>query len=808
MNTQKKLNATLLVFAMIFNLISPIGSLLKWKKVYGFEQEIQNVDWKIEPIYSPQASLYGLPKKIIWYKKAWTIRFSKAKDMIFFKFGKQDIWDSDLSIFVNQDWLKKKVSIDDDWDERMILEDEIYTSPIFSDRAMSLDYEIQAETQTALTASSSVIWVNTSDFSEKLTFWIETVSASDDEIISRADWWADETLKYEDNPAWVKFIKQQEASANIPKADWQKEIDNRFEKLYSSIDSSDKGSPTNIFVKIKQEYNIINKKIQDKKELTFQEKYFYSQYPNLKIKFIRKHLSLNFPFEDNVVSTIRSENWHKLVWPIEKTKRVEKIVVHHTAEAIELSQRDDAEIIRWIYRYHSISKRWWDIWYNYIVWRDGKIYEWRAWWDYAVAAHNLWNNKSTVGISVMWNFEDNKISNDQKNGADKAIWLLSKRFGIDLNNKSVAHKECGESEPCLLKDYQTNNLVWHKDAWSTSCPWKNLYALLGDYREYWKSYSSGLTYIDNTKIESDWTNLKRWPMIKIRLSYTWSTVDINSYTPEKVKITLWNRSWYANLKNFRFEKRWNDQLALVVWNKTARVPYLTLSSTILEVNSWNRKPSWDKTWLVNDNKFRWSITIRNDNWNIVLINELPLEDYLKWLAEISNDENPEKAKTILVAARSYALWYTDPANRKFPWKPYDWSDNPDEFQKYLGYSFEMRGNNIWQYVADTNEMVIKYSWKLIKPWYFNQSNGKTKSYLEYCEERKINWSYPISMKCEEIPYLAGAYDPAWIIDWWYKWHWVWISWAWAKYLAEFEGMKYDDIIKYFLKWVTVEKTAY
>ncbi|EKE28058.1 MAG: Csp protein [uncultured bacterium (gcode 4)] len=753
MNRQKKVKVLVLSFAMILNLISPFGDFIKWQKKYTYDQEIKAIEWNVEPIYSQVTSAYNLPKKITWYKKTWIIKFKWAKDMMVFSFDKKTVWNDEISISVNQDWVKKSVSIDEDWDERILKEDKIYSTPIFTASTHALEYEIQSQNKWALTADSTVTWINTRDYSEKISFWIENATADNNEIISRADWWADETLRYKDYPKWVAIYKQAELNDSKPKTEYQ----------------------------IKQD-----KRISD----------------------IRSYLSLNFPLEDNAVSTIRNDNGHALVWPIEKTKRVEKIFIHHTAEAMEWSQRDDAEIMRWIYAYHTITRWWWDIWYNYIIWRDGKIYEWRAWWDYSVAAHNLWNNKSTVWISVMGNFETWPIYNAQKNWVDKAIWIMSKKYWIDLNNKSIAHKECATSENCLVKDYQTYNLVWHKDAWSTSCPWKNLYVLLNEYRDYGKMYSLWLNYIENNKVESDSTNLKKWPMIKIRLSYTWETVDINSYTPEKVKISLWSKSWFTNLKNFHFEKRWNDQLALVVGNKSARVPYLTLSSTVLEVNSWNRKPTWDKTWKVNDNKFRWSITIRNENWNIVIINELPLEDYLKWLAEISNDENQEKAKTILVAARSYALWYTSLENRKFPWKPYDGSDNPDEFQKYLGYSFETRSNNIWRLVEDTNWMVIKYSWKLIKPWYFNQSNGKTKSYLEYCEERKKNWSFPASMACVGIPYLESAYDPAWIIDWWYKWHWVWISWAWAKYLADSEWMKYENIIKYFLKWVTVEKTSY
>lgn len=50
---------------------------------------------------------------------------------------------------------------------------------------------------------------------------------------------------------------------------------------------------------------------------------------------------------------------------------------------------------------------------------------------------------------------------------------------------------------------------------------------------------------------------------------------------------------------------------------------------------------------------------------------------------MSNTDLPEKIKTIIVAARSYASFYMNPQNRKFSTILYDGSDNPDEFQKYL-----------------------------------------------------------------------------------------------------------------------------
>ena len=116
------------------------------------------------------------------------------------------------------------------------------------------------------------------------------------------------------------------------------------------------------------------------------------------------------------------------------------------------------------------------------------------------------------------------------------------------------------------------------------------------------------------------------------------------------------------------------------------------------------------------------------------MNELPLEDYIRGLGEVSNGDNPEKIKTITVAARSYARYYMEKANRKYGTILYDGSDDPNSFQKYLGYSYELRSPRVSLQVKRTRGEVITYKNKIIKAWYFSSSDGRTRSYREYCEQ--------------------------------------------------------------------------
>ena len=94
----------------------------------------------------------------------------------------------------------------------------------------------------------------------------------------------------------------------------------------------------------------------------------------------------------------------------------------------------------------------------------------------------------------------------------------------------------------------------------------------------------------------------------------------------------------------------------------------------------------------------------------------------------------------------------DTENRKFATNVYDGSDNPDEFQKYLGYGYESRSPNVAKMVDVTRGQVITYSGVLIKAWYHSSSDGQTLSALEYCLKNG-------SKNCVDIPYLQSVTDP-------------------------------------------------
>ncbi len=631
-------------------------------------------------------------------------------------------------------------------------------------------------------------------------------------VISREKWWAEEKIRYLDSKEWQAILqarkKRAEQNKNKTYTEEQKEARRKKQE------------------KLKKMYSYINK-------------YFAN--------------------ENRLVEYRKVENKHKLAWPIEKTNFVKAIVIHHTHW--EYKNKNSLAWIRSIYRFHTLTRQWWDIGYNYIIWYNWEIFEWRKGWDFTVWAHAKWNNRSTIWISVIWDYSKKWLSPEQKLALERLIYSLAKKYWIDFNKKVYFHRTCVWKKcKSPIYSFKKYPLIWHRDVWHTSCPWDMLYADIQDIlhkmqiltkwfkRKYykWKDFKTKIKttkYNFTPKLKQKLTNyLNKLPEHKMLVfwekleeiydkTYDFEQVEFL----EKILDTFHNvaknrtKSKNNNIKN-SFEKNNYIKVKLSYpWKKTALVSkqakiydikvennklYLDWEqkdiiildspkdpkTPYLEIISWDRKPSWDKKWKYNDNKFRWQLIFYVKDGNLQIINKLKLHDYLKWLWEISNNATPEKIKTIIIAARTYARWYITKDKKFKHTDKYQASDDPNVFQKYLGYEYEKRSPNVNKVVEETTDEIITYKWKIIKPWYFNKSNGWTKNFTDYCKKARLvpDCSHP-----KDFPFLKKVKDP-WSNWKYFLWHWVWISWAWASYFAK-KWWTAEMIIKYFLTWVNIEK---
>lgn len=156
-------------------------------------------------------------------------------------------------------------------------------------------------------------------------------------------------------------------------------------------------------------------------------------------------------------------------------------------DAVALDEEDVRRALRGIYYYHTARLKWGDIGYNYLIDPFGNIYEGRAGGPGVVGAHARWNNNGSIGISMMGNFEETQVSEVQLDALRRLVAALAEQHQIPPMATEWYHREC-RSYNCqdgdLLSSYSMNTtIIGHRDAGYTLCPGKSLYASLPAMRE-------------------------------------------------------------------------------------------------------------------------------------------------------------------------------------------------------------------------------------------------------------------------------------------------------------------------------------
>ncbi|MBL7054068.1 SpoIID/LytB domain-containing protein [Patescibacteria group bacterium] len=170
---------------------------------------------------------------------------------------------------------------------------------------------------------------------------------------------------------------------------------------------------------------------------------------------------------------------------------------------------------------------------------------------------------------------------------------------------------------------------------------------------------------------------------------------------------------------------------------------------IFKIDSWQRGQFWDGG--INDNEFRDKIEIKyNPNTErLWLVNELPIEKYLRGLAEVTDNTQSEFLKTQAIAARTYAAFrlltpkYTNTPDGN----PFFTVRATQADQVYRGYNKEKRAPNMLNAINLTKGILAVYENDPILAYYFAQSNGQTIA------------SHQARMTNSPVNYLQSKIDP-------------------------------------------------
>jgi|RhiMethySRZTD1v2_1073278.scaffolds.fasta_scaffold38108_6 uncharacterized protein with LGFP repeats len=156
------------------------------------------------------------------------------------------------------------------------------------------------------------------------------------------------------------------------------------------------------------------------------------------------------------------------------------VFVHHTVNSNDYSRSDGKAIVRAIHAYHTQSRGWCDIGYNFLIDKYGKVYEGRrgGMRRPVRGAHAGDYNLNTVGVSLIGNFEITRPTPAMKRALIRFIgWRLGTSY---VNVKGTVR----------INGTRFDRISGHRDAMSTACPGKYVYRWLPKLRDRVARYLS------------------------------------------------------------------------------------------------------------------------------------------------------------------------------------------------------------------------------------------------------------------------------------------------------------------------------
>jgi len=175
--------------------------------------------------------------------------------------------------------------------------------------------------------------------------------------------------------------------------------------------------------------------------------------------------------------------------------------------------------------------------------------------------------------------------------------------------------------------------------------------------------------------------------------------------------------------------------------------------TVFEITSYERRAAWDSSY--NFNRFRGKIEIfyTSNTGRLWVVEELPMEDYLRGLAETTNASPPEFQKALVTAARTYALFVVSIGGKhKNEFFDLDTTGND---QVYKGYVSELIRPNVVKAVEDTRGTVVTYNGDIVVTPYFSRSDGRTRAWTEVWSSTPHPWLVSVPTPYDQGKTLWG-----------------------------------------------------
>lgn len=162
---------------------------------------------------------------------------------------------------------------------------------------------------------------------------------------------------------------------------------------------------------------------------------------------------------------------------------VKNAIVHHTVSANGYAPDDAPAMIRGIYHFHTHSRGWCDIGYNFLIDRFGRVFEGRfGGIDKAViGAHAGGFNTGSTGVALLGDHTGTGVSGSSRSAlVDFLAWKLG-YHGVDPRS-SVTVTSGGSTKYSAGTVVTLPAVSGHRDVSSTSCPGQHAYDLIPSLR--------------------------------------------------------------------------------------------------------------------------------------------------------------------------------------------------------------------------------------------------------------------------------------------------------------------------------------
>lgn len=173
-------------------------------------------------------------------------------------------------------------------------------------------------------------------------------------------------------------------------------------------------------------------------------------------------------------------------WP-EVSGRLQALYVHHTAGTNSYSRSQSAAIVRGIHAYHTRSRGWPDIGYQFLVDRFGTIFQGRtgAVYDNPIGAQAGGFNTGTIGVSAMGSFDVARPTSAMITGIVRVLAWKAYQYRVNpwgtatLTDRGTA----GDTSRTSPGDrVRVPRILGHRVTNNTACPGAYLNARLTDIR--------------------------------------------------------------------------------------------------------------------------------------------------------------------------------------------------------------------------------------------------------------------------------------------------------------------------------------